>query len=566
MARFKAAIRPLRRFHPFLRPHRRTLVFVTLLLGLESAFTLLQPLFYGLLVDQVLASALPVDGLGPLILMLVPLAIIRLAAWFVSVQQQILRSRLARNVAMDVENAVYRQLDALPVSWHDRHPAGENLRHLYGDPSHVTAFLIEVVPAGLDALVRSAIALAAITATLWWAGLVALLPVLPVAGLAVWSGARFQRFSQISFARSKRLYLHVLDLLRGVRLVRVFGRSNEERARFERHQRHARDAQLAQARNEAWLSPALALLSRTGGLAVFVAGAVTLVRARAAGQDDFTLGQLTMLMGYVWQLAQPIARIGQLASGLGDVGAAAGRLVSILEAPLEPAVANGRTVDPTQPAVIFDHVCFGYRPEQHVLKDVSLVLRRGEAVALTGPNGAGKTTLVNLLCGFYVPTSGRVLVEGRPAGAAVAQRCIALAPQDAPLFQRTLRQNLTFGRSDATDQEIHAALELVRLTAAVAALPRGLNTPMGEGSDTFSAGQKQRLSLARALLARSPVLVLDEAMSWIDAADRAHIWNALLALEHRPALLIVTHQERLPVGLHRILTIADGTVHESASA
>lgn len=563
-ARIRAVLRPLLRFRPFLAPYRRTYAVVLLLLGVESALALVQPLLYRRLVDDALGAAAHQASLRLLAGYLAALAVLRLLAWLAQVQHQIQQARLIRGVTMDIENAVYRQLDALPVAWHDRHPAGENLRHLYGDPGRVTAFLVDVLPSGLDALVRAAIALAVISATLWWAGLVALLPVLPVALLARWSGRRFQRLSQVSFARSKQLYLHVLDTLRGVRIVRVFARAEAERATFERYQRRARDAQLTQARNEAWLSPALSLLARTGGLAVFVAGAIAVVTARTSGRNDFSLGDLFMLMGFVWQLAQPIARFGHLATELGDVGAAAGRLRSILDE--QPAVATTAiAADRTQPAVAFAAVDFGYRPDQEILRGVTFSIRRGEVVALTGANGSGKTTLAQLACGLHAPRRGTVRIFGTPAEGACTQHLIALAPQDAPLFQRTVRQNLLWGRPTATEAEIRHVLALVRMAEVVDALPRGLETQAGEGSDFLSAGQRQRLSLARALLSGAPVLVLDEAMSWIDAEDRERIWNDLLAMDNRPALLVISHHERWTSRVDRVLSLENGVVRETTS-
>ncbi len=551
-------------FRPFLRPHRETYLLMVCMIATEASIALVQPVFYRHLVDDALGAKGGSASIHLLIVYLATLAALRLAAGLAGIWRQIQQSRIVHGVTMEIENAVYRRFETLPMAYHDRHAAGESLRRLYGDPGKVTAFLVELAPSTMESVARGIAALAIITSTLWWAGLLALAPLPLLALLAVWSGRRFHRLSQLSFARSKRLYLHVLDTLRGIRLVRVFGQADAERARFEKLQRGFRDTQLLQSYNDAWISPAMANLSRIGGVAVFIAGAVAAVNARISGRNDFSLGDLFMLMGYVWQLAQPLARLGHLASEMGQIGAAAGRLRSILDEPPDSSVPTAGAPESTAaPAIIFDGVEFGYRTDQKVLGDVSFTIRHGEIVGLVGVNGSGKTTLANLLCGSYRPRHGQVLVGGRDAHAINAQpgrRLVALAPQDAPLFQRTIRQNLTYGRPAASEEEIWGALETVRMAGAIRQLPRGLVARVGEGADQLSAGQRQRLSLARALLSAAPIVVLDEAMSWIDSEDRARIWERLRNMERRPTFLVISHHEQVIRDVDRILLVEGGTV------
>lgn len=563
----KDASRLLLHFRPFLKPHCTSYVLVFVLLATEAVLTLVQPVLYQHLIDDVLGGRSGAAGVRLLVFYLSVLGTLRIAAGLAGVFRQIRQARVLQGMTMDLENTVYRRLEALPAAYHDRHAPGESLRHLYGDPGRVTAFLVDLAPAAIESAVRGLAALVVITTALWWAGPLALAPLPLLAWLSLRGGRRFEQLSQLSFGRSKRLYLHVLDSLRGIRLMRVFGRLDEERDRFERLQRRYRDTQLAQSVYGAWFSPSLSAVSRLGGLAVFVAGALAVVLARTTDPDGFTLGKLFMLMGYVWQLAQPMARLGHLAGESGQIVAAARRLRSILDEPLEAAaIAPAAGGDPADTTIAFEHVTFGYRPGHAVLRDVSLTIRPGDIVGLAGVNGSGKTTLAHLLCGLYRPQEGRVLIGGRCAEAAVAQtgpRLVALAPQDAPLFQRTIRQNLGLGRRDIPEAELRATIELVGMTAAVDQLPRGLDTRVGEGADQLSAGQRQRLSLARALLSAAPILVLDEAMSWIDTEDRKRIWERLRRLEPRPTLIIISHHENVVREVDRLLVVADGRVTDA---
>jgi len=292
-------------------------------------------------------------------------------------------------------------------------------------------------------------------------------------------------------------------------------------------------------------------------------GAAAVLRSRQLGQGAFTLGTLFMLMSYVWQLAGPITRLGGLAGRYGRIQAAAERLGDLLDEPeMPPEPRRADRTEAAEGSLAFQGVSFGYDPDRPVIRDLAFTIAPGEVVGLAGPSGAGKTTVAGLVCGFYPPDSGRVLVAGEPAGTGAAGSRIALVSPSPHLFQGSIRDNLVYGRPEATDEEIRPVLELVEADRFVERLPRGLDTPVGEGADVLSAGQKQRLALARGILAGRPILILDEATSGIDLWSERRIWRRLRERLQGTTILVITHRLHLMRHTDRVLVLVDGRLQE----
>jgi ATP-binding cassette subfamily B protein len=278
---------------------------------------------------------------------------------------------------------------------------------------------------------------------------------------------------------------------------------------------------------------------------------------------------------FVLYAAFAAAGLGQLSEVWGEVSAASGaaeRLFEILH--VKPEIAA-----PTSPRALpvpgrgevgFDHVSFAYpaRPDVNVLDAVSFTVRPGEKVAIVGPSGAGKSTIFHLLLRFYDPRSGAISLDGVPVKAADPRDFrsrIALVPQESNVFAASARENIRFGRPDATDAEVERAAELAHAAEFVRRLPEGFETPLGERGVTLSGGQRQRIAIARAILRDAPLLLLDEATSALDAESETLVQTALEELMSHRTTLVIAHRLATVLSCDRILVMDQGKIVEQGT-
>jgi ATP-binding cassette subfamily B protein len=269
------------------------------------------------------------------------------------------------------------------------------------------------------------------------------------------------------------------------------------------------------------------------------------------------------------------AGLGQLSEVWGEVSAASGaaeRLFEILHVqPGIAAPASPRALPvPARGEVGFDHVSFSYpaRPDVNVLDAVSFTVRPGEKVAIVGPSGAGKSTIFHLLLRFYDPRSGAISLDGVPVRSADPRDFrsrIALVPQESNVFAASARDNIRFGRPDATDAEVERAAELAHAAEFIRRLPEGFDTPLGERGVTLSGGQRQRIAIARAILRDAPLLLLDEATSALDAESETLVQTALEELMRHRTTLVIAHRLATVLSCDRILVMDQGRIVEQGT-
>ncbi|HWP34796.1 MAG TPA: ABC transporter ATP-binding protein [Thermodesulfobacteriota bacterium] len=353
------------------------------------------------------------------------------------------------------------------------------------------------------------------------------------------------------------------EALANVPLVQALDRTGYEARRF----RAAAERFFAAVMRRAWLRSSYAALvdwlPLLGTVAVFWIGTYELIAGR------ITLGSLLAFVTYLGSLYTPVRALARLSNQAQAAGASAERLVDLLapdggpaEAP--DAVAIGRAAG----HVVFDRVTFAYRPGRPVLSELSFEIRPGEMVALVGPSGVGKSTVVKLLLRLYDPTGGAILLDGRDIRTlafASLRAQFALVLQDPYIFDGTVRENLRYGRLEATDAEIERAARLANAHEFIEALPQGYDTPVGPKGVRLSGGQQQRLAIARALLRDAPILVLDEATSSLDAESEAAIQVALERLTARRTTLVIAHRLSTVRRADRILVLNGGRIVEAGT-
>jgi ABC-type multidrug transport system fused ATPase/permease subunit len=405
---------------------------------------------------------------------------------------------------------------------------------------------------------------------------VALVPLPLLIGGALWyTLTAHQRYRAQRRAASAMNAL-LMDNLQGVRQIKSFGRERHEDARFAARAEDLRQGTLTVMRAWSIYSPAMAFASALGtGLVLWFGGTQVL-----AGQ--MTVGELVQFLLYLGLFYEPIGRLHGLNQMLQSARAAAERVFDIMDAEEEQR-RTAHSPCATRPAqfprgeVRYEDVGFQYSPERVVLKSISLHARPGQMTALVGPTGAGKSTLVNLLPAFYRATGGRVFIDGtdiRELPLETLREQISVVAQEPFLFNGTIRENILYGRLDATEAELHAAAQAANCHDFIMRLPDGYDAHVGERGVKLSVGEKQRVSIARALLKNAPILILDEATASVDTQTEKLIQEALerlmagrtsFVIAHRLStirnadqILVLRHGEIVERGTHEELLSADG--------
>jgi subfamily B ATP-binding cassette protein MsbA len=351
------------------------------------------------------------------------------------------------------------------------------------------------------------------------------------------------------------------EALANVPLVQALDRTGYEADRFREAVSRFFAAVMRRARLRASFSALVDTVPVIGTIAVFWIGTMELIAGR------ITLGALVAFVSYLASLYTPVRTLARLSNQAQATGASAERLRDLLAPDPGPREAPGALALPrAQGRIAFEGVGFAYRPGRPVLTDVSFEVRPGEMVALVGPSGAGKSTLVKLLLRLYDPTRGRIVLDGHDLRELTFRSLrgqVALVLQDPYIFDGTVKENLRYGRLDATDADLERAARLANAHDFVTALPHGYDTDVGAKGVRLSGGQQQRLAIARALVRDAPILVLDEATSSLDSESEYLIQQALERLTARRTTLVIAHRLSTVRRADRIVVLDEGRVVES---
>ncbi|MGE5279628.1 MAG: ABC transporter ATP-binding protein [Deltaproteobacteria bacterium] len=470
---------------------------------------------------------------------------------------------VGENVVGDLRGRLYRHLQRLSVAYLDRTPRGHVLSGLLGDIDGIKSFLF----GGLVDFAYSFFSIFFILATLFLLDRrMALIAVvyLPVFGIAFYrvSPRLTEHFRRVR-ERAAELTSHLNEVLNGMRIVSGFAMEETEAERFHAKQGALVAASLAGHRLGIGMWLSADFLSSLGLVTLLWFG------GRAAFAGRMTVGTLTAFYAYVAMLLGPIVKVAVINNSLQEAVACLERVRGVLGREPEIRQRPNAVKHRIDGRVVFDKVRFGYGGGREVLRDVSLDVRPREVVALVGPSGAGKTTLINLLLRFYDPREGRVLIDGidlRDLDLRAYRSQIAMVLQDDYLFDASVRENILYGRPQAGGEQVVRAARRARCHDFIEELPQGYATRIGEKGGMLSCGQRQRLSIARALLRDPALLILDEATSAVDSAtERAIVEEAYRDLMRGRTTFIIAHRLSTIAGADRILVMDNGRFTESGT-
>ncbi len=472
-----------------------------------------------------------------------------------------LNNRFEQNVIFDIRCQVYGRLQQLAPSWFDHRATGDLMTRVIEDVGAMERLLIDGTEQGVVAVVGVLGVATVLFLNDPALAAVALIPVpLLVAG-GVWytrtAASRYRARSQASSAMNALL----MDNLQGIRQIKLFGREAHEDSRFAQRADALRKGTLTVMKAWAGYNPAMQFAAALGTVLVLWLG------GRKVIEGSMTPGALVEFLLFLGMFYAPLNVLHQLNQMSQSARAAGERVFDILDAPAEAATSSSAP-EPThrlRGEVSFEGVSAAYEGRPEALKDIHLQVRAGQTIALVGPTGAGKSSLVNLLPRFYPIAGGRITVDGQalesiPLGFLRSQ--IAVVSQEPFLFNGTIRENILYGRLDATEAELIAAAETANAAEFIRRLPDGFDTRVGERGIRLSVGEKQRISIARALLKDAPILILDEATASVDTATERLIQEALKRLMSNRTSFVIAHRLGTIRDADLIVVLKDGRIVE----
>ena len=467
-----------------------------------------------------------------------------------------------QKVIFDIRSDLYAKIQRLPLRWFDSRRTGDIMTRVVEDVTNMERVLIDGVEQGLVA----ALQVIGIGIFLFFLNpTVAAWATLPVPFLAVgaWiysTRGRDRYRNQRDAASDLNALLH--DNISGVRQIKAYAAETAEHARFNRFSDQLRITTLRMMRWWALYSPGMSFLRMTGYVLVLAFGGAAVM------DGSLTLGNFTKFLLFLSLFYEPIDRLNSLNQMLLSGRAAADRVFEILDSENEPNAVEGAALpEKINGHVRFQNVSFSYQ-EQPTLHDVTLDAPPGQTIALVGSTGAGKTTVLSLLARFYEATSGTITIDGIPiqtlAKSSLRDR-LAYVTQEPFLFNGTVRENLLLSKREATDAELWTALTAAHAEAFVRELPKQLDTNVGERGVKLSGGEKQRLSIARALLKNAPILLLDEATASVDSETERQIQDALDRLMENRTAFVIAHRLSTIQNADRIYVLEKGAVIEQGT-
>ncbi|PYL66909.1 MAG: ABC transporter ATP-binding protein [Verrucomicrobia bacterium] len=476
----------------------------------------------------------------------------------------ILNNTFEQKVIFDLRSDLYSHIQLLPLRWFDNRATGDLMTRVIEDVNSVERVLIDGIEQGVVAVLQIVIVLAVM---FYWNAKLAILALVPfpllIGGALAYTLTAHRRY-RLQRRASSAINALLHDNLAGIRQIKSFVREGEEHARFNRASDQLRRATLVVMRVWAIYSPSMSMFEAIGALLILGFG------GHAALTGEMQIGDLVAFLMLTAFLYDPVSRLHQL-NQLVQAGRAAGeRVFEILDELAEPGDTDSAVTDRRySPRILgdirYEDVSFSYTEGLPALRRVSFHAPPGATIALVGATGAGKSTLVNLLVRFYEFTSGQIYVDGKPIRdyeLRALREAIGVVTQESFLFNGSIRENLLMGKPDATDAELWRAVDAANAREFIERLPDGLESVVGERGVKLSVGEKQRLSIARALLKDPPILILDEATASVDTATERLIQEALERLMANRTSIVIAHRLSTIVHADQILVLDHGRIIE----
>lgn len=540
-----------------LRPYRKRLAWALTLLVFAVPFVNFHPLVWGFVADALVGQSLTPSLLGGWLAAMLAAYLIGLGA---NAVQGYLLEKTGQAFVRDIRGELFAKFQAQSLGYHRDHSSGELVTRITSDVDAMEQSVLQ----GLTSLLEEFVTFLVVAAmVIWISPVVGLTSIIPLAFAFVFI-RKYNRRVKTLYAGVRRklgnIGAFVQDRLAGILVTKSFGREEAETKGFQKNADGFYESSVKASRLRNTYFPVVSLFGFANNVIMLGLGAWLIM----TGSHQFTLGALLAYRGFWWRLQSPIRTIAQTSDILQRARAAATRIMEILDEPV--AIQNtdeARPLSQAEGAVTFSEVSFSYLPGKPILDHLNFSVRPGEFLAIAGGSGSGKSTLLNLIPRFYEINGGCITLDGhdlRDLTLSDLRRQIGYVGQDHHLFEGTVRENLVYGRPEATDEECHQAARMANAHDFILSLPHGYQTEVGQNGVKLSGGQRQRLSLARAFLVAPRVLLLDEPTASVEPESEALIHEAILnrTREGHGTTLLVTHRVDLLRKAPRILFLHHG--------
>ena len=554
----------LRRLLGYLRPYSGQISIAALLVLINTTLTVAAPGLIGRAVDLLwqffngeVESAVALSGLNRTMLLLLGAYA---GGWAALTGSMWVMVKVGQNVLYQLRGQIFAKIQELSLSFFDQHEAGDLMSRLTND----TDVINQVLTMGLTRMFSSAMTLVGILLAMlvlnWRLALVSF-SVLPIMVLStVFFSGRARRAFRVTRKTIGGVSAELEENIAGVKVAQAFSREQANVEAFREVSAANRDANVTAESITAAFAPTLDVLATVGVAIVVGYGGYLALNGLA------TVGVIVAFVQYVRRFFEPVRAISMIWAGLQSAIAGAERIFELLDTP--PSIVDAPDaleLPAIEGRIAFEDVCFEYKPGEPVLEDVNLVAEPGQTVALVGPTGTGKTTVINLIGRFYDVCGGQVTVDGhdvRQVSRADLRAQMGIVLQDTFLFAGTVMENIRYGRLDASDEEVMEAAKLANAHDFIMRMPEGYEAELTEQGSNLSQGQRQLVSIARAVLARPRILILDEATSSVDTRTELLIQSALRELLHGRTSFVIAHRLSTIRDADQVIFIENGRIAE----
>ncbi len=553
----------IKKWHTFKRivgymtAYKGRLALMMALTVVSTVLGLLPPKVTQYIIDDVLTPRANVDLLFWLILGLLG---IRILMWATGIATRWLSWWLGHRAIQDLRAELYRQFQFLPIRFYDKRKVGALISRMTNDSDRLEEYMTVDMPFILANTLMFVGILIFLLITNWTLTLFVLLPIPPIvlAGSRIWS--RMMRHWSRWGAKWSRLYAQLNESITGIRVVKAFSQEAREGRRFDQHNEELREVSVTGERQWFVFFTVTNFLMSCGAFFVWYFGGKQILR------DEMTLGALMAFISYLWMLYQPLRWFGEFYNFMLRAFAGAERIFEVIDTKAEPFDVPDATPMPRiEGRVTFRNTVFGYDPGKPVLKGIDLDVAPGEMIGLVGRSGVGKSTLINLICRFYDPDRGCVEVDGidmRKIRLKDLRSQIGMVQQEPFLFDGTVAENIAYGKPNATFADVIRASVAAEAHEFIVRKPDGYDTKVGERGGKLSGGEKQRISIARAILHDPRILILDEATSSLDTQTERNIQVAISRLVEGRTTFAIAHRLSTLRSADRLVVVDDGKIAE----
>ncbi|MBU3811135.1 MAG: ABC transporter ATP-binding protein/permease [Candidatus Niameybacter stercoravium] len=559
----------MKRLLSYLKPMFPRLILIFVLAGLSTLFAVISPKILGNATNTIVEGvARMTQGTGGIDFTALSKILMLLAGFYIlsalfSYLQQYLMAGVAQSTVFTLRKDVNAKLARLPLKYFDSHPHGDVLSTITNDVDNISNTLQQ----SITQLITSAVTLIGVTVMMFSISTLLTVVILITLPLGIFVIRPIIGRSQKYFSGQQNalgaLNGHIEEMYTGHRVVKAFGHEKESVDTFIKINDELYESGWKAQFMSGLVMPLMGLVNNLGYVVIAVVGGLLAVTGR------LLIGDIQAFIQYSRQFTQPINQLANIANILQSTVASAERVFEVLdEQEAVPETQNPAHIEKPRGSVTFEHVAFGYEEDHLLMKDMNIDVKPGQTIAIVGPTGAGKTTLINLLMRFYEVNGGKIKIDGVDITDLTREELrnlFGMVLQDTWLFKGTIKDNIAYGKEGATFEDVVTAAKAAHADHFIRTLPQGYDTILNEEASNISQGQKQLLTIARAILANPAILILDEATSSVDTRTESYIQNAMTRLMEGRTNFVIAHRLSTIKDADKILVMKAGTVVEQGT-